>query len=97
MTVKYECDRCHRQTSDRDALLEVTWRRKDDILGVGVVETGTYHYCHFCSLMMCNAFGIVNNGTYAGSLRGEDKIGNYNEDLKKSDPFFNKDLELKDN
>lgn len=96
MTTKYECDRCHRQTTDRDALLEVTWRRKDEFLGADVVESGTYHYCSFCSLMMCNAFGIVNNGTYAGSLRTGDKIGDYNEDLKKADPFFNKDLELKE-
>ena len=92
MTVKYECDRCHRQTTDRNAMLEVTTRTKDRWGEVIAVR----HYCSFCSLMMNNAFGIVNNGTYAGSLRGEDKIGNYNEELKKADPFFNKDLELKE-
>lgn len=91
MTVKYECDRCHRQTTDRDAMLEVTTRTKD-----GWGETiAVRHYCSFCSLMMVNAISIVNNGTYAGTLKANEKIGNYTKYGKEQDPLFNEEIRKK--
>lgn len=92
MTTKYECNRCHRQTTDHNMMMEITVRTKDRWGEQTIVR----HYCSFCSLIMNNAISIVNNGTYSGSLNATDKIGNYRKELKDADPFFNKDLEMKE-
>lgn len=88
MTVKYECNRCHRQTVNRDDMLEIA-SRAVDIWGERIVVR---HYCPFCSLMMTNALSIVDNGTYAGTLKADDKIGKYDKDLKEQDPFFSEEI-----
>lgn len=91
MTTKYECDRCHRQTTNRDALMEVTVRTKD---GWGE-RIAVRHYCSFCSLIMNNAICIVDDGTYTGLVSSHAKIGErLGKDYEKADPFYNKDLEL---
>lgn len=94
MTTKYECDRCHRQTTDHDTMMEVTVRTKDKW---GGERKDVRHYCPFCTLMMNNAICIVNNGSYTGSLDANDKIGKkFGKELEMADPFYNKELELKE-
>lgn len=84
MTIKIECDRCHRQTLNRDDYLEVHIRSAMK----GYVIEHTYHYCSFCYFIFFNAQSIVNNGTYGGSLNGQEKIGHYVPGREDYDPMM---------
>ena len=93
MTVKYECERCHRQTENRDSMTEITVRKKDG-WGEDIIIR---HYCSFCWLMMGNAFSIVDNGKYTGSINPNDKIGKQlGKELMDADPFYNPNIEFKE-
>ena len=87
MTIKYECDRCHRQTSDEKEYISVT---TDKWIG-DYHDVHILHYCKFCSLLMINAIDIVNSGAYGGSLEADAKIGTYPPDRENYDPLMMKE------
>jgi len=86
MTIKYECNRCGKQTNNPDDMLEVVTRRNTKW---GLEERVVRHFCSFCSLMMLNAISIVVDGTYTGSLNPDDKIGKLTEEQRSADPVYN--------
>lgn len=68
MSLKYECNRCHKQFDKSDELTTVSVHNKN----FGTME---YHYCWECNLYYYNAIKIVNDGIYNGSLCPTDTIG----------------------
>ena len=88
MTIKYECDRCHKQTTDPKEFMSVTTNAWNG----PVLISAEKHYCEFCSLLMNNAQSIVEDGTYGGSLYADCKIGEYYMDHReKYDPLMMKE------
>lgn len=68
MSIKYECNRCHKQFCKDDELTRVEVFNKN-------VGTMVYHYCWNCDLYYYNALKIVNDKIYNGSLYPTDTIG----------------------
>ena len=62
MTIKYECDRCHKQFTDKKDVAEVTY----EAVNGGILVKGQLHYCVKCSIYYNNAVHNVNNGTFDG-------------------------------
>ena len=65
MTVKYECDRCHQQFTDKKDVAEI----KYEACNGGIMVWAAYHYCIKCSIYYNNAVHNVNNGTFDGVVR----------------------------
>ena len=62
MTVKYECDRCHKQFEDKKDVVEVNYEADNG----GYTVRGQLHYCVKCSIYYNNAVHNVNNRTFDG-------------------------------
>jgi len=65
MTIKYECDRCHQQFTDKKEVCEVTYEANFK----GLHIEGVSHYCTKCSIYFNNAVNNVNNGTFDGVVK----------------------------
>ena len=65
MTVKYECDRCHQQFTDKKDVCEVIYEADNG----GFHIKGISHYCIKCSIYYNNAVHNVNNGTFDGPVK----------------------------
>ena len=65
MTIKYECDRCHEQFTDRKDVCEVSYEAEMGSFGKYLM---TMHYCKKCSIYYNNAVHNVNNGTFDGRV-----------------------------
>lgn len=68
MTIRYECDRCHKQFANGNRLTRM-------ILDNENIDKITFHYCSDCTMILLNAIQITNDGTYQGSLKADDTIG----------------------
>lgn len=64
--MKYECDRCHQQFTDKKDMAEIRYEVNYGSFGVMSV---TYHYCTKCLIYYNNAVHNVNNGTFDGVVK----------------------------
>ena len=67
MTIKYECDRCHKQSDDDLMFLTVNVKRKIHMLTER--PEYTYHYCKECTVYFLNGVNNINNRTYDGMVK----------------------------
>lgn len=87
MSLKYECDRCHRQFDDEKEMATVDITQYAN----GMKMENRYHLCSFCRMISFNALTLAVSGVYGGSLRETDMIGYFPD--KENDPLFNKERE----
>lgn len=85
----YRCDRCGCISPDEKGMQKITVEMPDtNFVSFPPI---IYHYCDFCMLIVNNALAITNNGTYTGSLNGNDKINcAMSKDRKLYDPLSDK-------
>lgn len=65
MTIKYECDRCHQQFTDKKDVAEIRYEVDQGSFGT---LSATYHYCTKCAIYYNNAVYNVNNGKFDGKV-----------------------------
>lgn len=88
MSVKYECDRCHRQYNDEKEMAEIHITQYCS----GIKVENILHLCDFCRMITFNALDMAMSGKYGGSLNDTDMIG-YFPNGKDTDPLFKEKIE----